>query len=101
LSAYDGIEVVVGNGDGKVYTLILKDELASEKRDDGREKAGVNWEVEFRAGKKDEEEVERSSSTTVWVPWDEFKATYRGKEKKNARDLNKGEVRRVGIMMRR
>ena len=37
----------------------------------------------------------------VWVPWEDFKATYRGKEKKDARRLKTGEVRRVGIMMRR
>lgn len=108
LSAYDGVEIVVGKGDGKVYTLILKDEMPGEKREDGREKAGVNWEVEFKAGKiEDDEEVEKnevcidSSSTTVWVPWDEFKATYRGKEKKDAGPLKTNGVSRIGLMMRR
>ena len=35
------------------------------------------------------------------MPWEDFKATYRGKEKKDAGKLKTGEVRRVGIMMRR
>ena len=95
-----------------MYTLILKDEEMAGKRDDGREKAGISWEVEFRSGQKKEVEKEgaygsdkggsrKVVSTTVWVPWEDFKATYRGKEKKDAGKLKTGEVRRVGIMMRR
>lgn len=98
---------MVGKGDGKVYTLILKDEMPSEKRDDGREKARVNWEVEFRVSSKDNDEVEKdtnciaSSSTKIWVSWDQFKPTYRGKEKKDAGQLKTNGVWRVGLMMRR
>jgi len=104
LSAYDGIEIEVGKGDGKVYTFILKDEEQAEKRDDGREKAGVNWEVEFRAGKVDDESAEKDGKeegTKVWIPWGDFKATFRGKEKEDAGKLKTGEVSRVGLMMRR
>lgn len=104
LSAFDGVEVAVGKGDGKVYTLILKDELPAEKREDGKEKAGVNWEVEFKAaGKGGEEDGEEKGEkeVKVWVPWEDFKATYRGKEKEDAGKLKTGEVRRVGLMMRR
>lgn len=104
LSTYNGIEVAVGNGDGKTYTLILKDELRDEKREDGREKAGVNWEVEFEAGSGEEggeKEGDKNNGTRIWVPWGEFKATFRGKEKKDAGNLKTGEVRRVGLMMRR
>ena len=94
-----------------MYTLILKDEETPGKRDDGRERAAISWEVEFRAGqRKGAEEGSDGSetskrgkgvSTRVWVPWEDFKATYRGKEKKDAGELKTGEVRRVGIMMRR
>ena len=98
--------------DNKVYTLILKDEETPGKRDDGREKSGISWEVEFRAGQKKEAEKEEGvgsdtskrgepGSTMVWVPWEDFKATYRGKEKKDAGKLKTGGVRKVGIMMRR
>ena len=95
-----------------MYTLILKDEETGGKRDDGREKAGISWEVEFKAGQKKEavneegdnnETSEKGNTTpiTVWVPWEDFKATYRGKDKKDAGKFKTGEVRRVGIMMRR
>ena len=91
------------SGQGKVYTFILKDEMPEGKREDGREKAGVNWEVDFCLG--NEEDIEEKNAekemTAIWIPWSEFKATYRGKEKKDAGELKKGSVRRVGIMMRR
>ena len=95
----------MGKGDGKVYTLILKDEAAAGKREDGREKAGVNWEVDFQVGEDGKgeggKEVGGDDVTKVWVPWEDFKATFRGKEKEDAGELKKGEVRRVGLMMRR
>lgn len=91
-----------------MYTFILKDEETLGKREDGREKAGISWEVEFKAGQRKEEgdgnetsKKEKSASTKVWVPWEDFKATYRGKEKEDAGKLKTGKVRRVGIMMRR
>ena len=95
----------MGKGDGKVYTLILKDEEAAGKREDGREKAGINWEVDFEVREEGaeggEQEGDSGGVTRIWVPWKEFKATYRGKEKTDARELKKGEVRRIGLMMRR
>jgi hypothetical protein len=100
LSGYDGIELVFREGDGKVYTLVLKDEESPGKRDDGREKAGINWEAEFRASEPFGEEDNAKGQSTVWVPWKDFKATYRGKEKKDAGELKTGSVKRVGIMMR-
>ncbi|KAL9077112.1 MAG: hypothetical protein Q9161_000378 [Pseudevernia consocians] len=100
LGAYDGIEVEVGVGDGKIYTLILKDEEAAGKRGDGREKAGISWEVDFTVGEEDGKEG-GGDVTVVWVPWGEFKATFRGKEEKDAGELKTGEVRRIGLMMRR
>jgi len=104
LSEYDGIEVAVGKGDGKVYTLILKDEPPAEKREDGREKAGVNWEVEFEAGRhggEGKDEGKDDGGVRIWMPWGDFKATYRGKEKDDAGKIMTGEIRRLGLMMRR
>ncbi|KAM0794600.1 complex I intermediate-associated protein 30-domain-containing protein [Usnea florida] len=110
LSAYDGVEVLVGgeeggDGGGKVYTLILKDEAGAGKREDGRERAGVSWEVDFRVGGGEEGRGERDGggggeASAVWAPWGEFKATYRGKEMEGAGELRTGEVRRIGFMMR-
>lgn len=103
LSTYDGIEVAVGMSDGKIYTLILKDEAPAEMREDGREKAGVNWEVEFEAAGKGEEgkSEKEDEGTRIRVPWGNFTATYRGKEKVDARQLQTGQIRRFGLMMRR
>lgn len=83
----------MGEGDGKTYTLILKDEPLPGKREDGREKAGVSWEVDMEAGEE--------GGRFFWVPWSGFKATYRGKEKGDAGELKIGRVCRVGVMMRR
>lgn len=101
LSAYDGIEVEVGEGDGKIYTLVVKDEDAAGKREDGREQAGVSWEVDFKVGGEAGETERGGEVTTVWVPWGEFTATYRGREKGDAGELKKEQVRRIGLMMRR
>ena len=106
LSAYDGLEIELGKGDGKVYTLILKDGSQVEKRDDGREKAGVSWEVEFKAGGDRSEDgddgIRRGrDGAKVWVPWGDLKPTYRGKEIDDAGQLKTREVKKIGLMMRR
>ena len=107
LSDYDGIELDVDGGDGKTYTFILRDEVEQqEKRDDGREKAGVSWEVEFLAHSSDGGKVSREVGETgggarVWMPWSGFKATYRGKEIESPEPLRVGRIRRVAVMMRR
>ena len=92
LSDYDGLQINLGKGDGKTYTLVLKDETSDSKRDDGREKAGINWEVDISAEK---------DGATVWKTWSDFKAFYRGKEKDDAGKLNLSHIRRIGLMMRR
>lgn len=92
LSNYDGVELVYSRGDGRVYTFIIKDGMGGGKSDDGREKAGINWEVDFKA---------QEDGGTVWKPWADFKAFYRGKEKDDAGELKMDQIRRVGLMMRR
>jgi len=110
LSAWDGIEIDIGRSDGKVYTFILKDESPAEQREGGREKAGVNWEVELHTSSSVGEEAgeeegdrrwgRRGGGQTFFVAWPEFKATYRGKPKSDAVGLKTSSVRRVGFMMR-
>lgn len=56
------------------------------------------------AGKKGEGDAgvgAGAESVKVWVPWGDFKATYRGREKEGPGELKTGCVRRVGFMMRR
>lgn len=91
LSAYDGIEISTFQGDEKVYTLILRDDETAEKREDGREQAGINWEADFQAA---------ADGGTVFRSWNDFKATYRGKERKDVGSLRTEHVRRIAIMMR-
>ena len=98
LSSYAGLEVGVVKGDGKMYTLIVKDEEPEDKRDDGREKAGINWEYDFKAGGS---EMEAEENLRVWMAWSDFKATYRGRERKDAGKLKTGEIKRFSLMMRR
>ena len=100
LASYDGIELVMGeSNDGKEYTFILRDEKEQEKRSDGRGKAGISWEVKFkpadcniRAG---------DSCRYMTLPWQRFRATYRGKEVESPAKLKTDEIRRIGFMMRR
>ena len=92
LSKYDGICIGYGQNDGKVYTFIIKDETPNSKREDGREKAGINWEIDIKA--------ERNGGT-VRRCWGDFKAFYRGKERNDAGQLRSNQVMEIGIMMRR
>lgn len=92
LSSYDGIQVDVVKGDGKRYTLIVKDTVPEDKRGTGREKASVNWEYDFEAGEDKSE---------IWVPWSSFKAVYRGVEKPDAAPLRTEDVKRFTLMFRR
>ncbi|PMD48273.1 NADH:ubiquinone oxidoreductase complex I intermediate-associated protein 30 [Hyaloscypha variabilis F] len=90
LSNYDGITLDIKKSDDKKYTLILKDELLP-KSPNGREQSTVSWEYDFEG---------YDDGGKVFVHWDEFKATYRGREKKDAKPLDLKHVRRISLMMR-
>ncbi|KAG8533365.1 uncharacterized protein KY384_002148 [Bacidia gigantensis] len=113
LTTYDGIEVKVDKGgDGDMYTFILKDEVEKEKTQNGRGRAGMSWEATFRAHgrtdnepaqhseKENEEVMDEGDNVFVWLPWNGFKATYRGKAVEDPGTLKKERIRRVGLMMR-
>ena len=103
LSDYDGIELSIGkDGDDKEYTFIVRDEREREKRDDGRDQAGVSWEVVFHAPSADKtDDREEDKTRVIYFPWRDFKATYRGKEVDDPAPFKSGNIRRIGIMMRR
>ncbi|KAF2637063.1 CIA30-domain-containing protein [Massarina eburnea CBS 473.64] len=97
LSDYDGIQLHLGKSDGKRYTFILKDELLPRNPENGRDQATTSWEYDFG----DENDVMgMGESSYLFVPWGSFKPTYRGKEKKDAGNLDKKNVKRFSIMMR-
>ena len=96
LSSFGGLLIRLGAGpgaadDGRRYVVTLKDEIPG-RRDDGRARSGVSWEADFVAdGRQDR----------VWLPWGNFRATYRGKPKDDAKPLDLSNIKRIGLMMRR
>ena len=93
LSAYEGLAVEVGKADGMLYTLILKDDdvQQGEKRDDGREKASVSWEADFRVQKENE---------SLSFRWKDFRAFYRGREREGDGEVDTKKIRRFALMAR-
>ncbi|EFY84117.1 Complex I intermediate-associated protein 30 [Metarhizium acridum CQMa 102] len=92
LEEYEGIIVSIrgpDKADGKKYALTLKDEILPPG-DDGREQSTVSWEAEFVAKKPGD----------VKLRWADFKPTYRGREKKDAGELDLADIKRIGLMMR-
>ncbi|MCJ1354488.1 MAG: hypothetical protein MMC33_004477 [Icmadophila ericetorum] len=96
LSLYEGLWVEIEKSDGMQYTLIIKDDIQQDKRDDGREKASINWEVDFQIGDKKKQE----EGDSLRFAWTDFKAFYRGRERKNVGDLNTKEIQRFSVMAR-
>jgi hypothetical protein len=92
LSSYDGILLDIEKSDTKRYTLTLKDELLP-KSPNGREQSTVSWEYDFEGSKH--------GPSSVFVGWVDLKPTYRGKEKKDAGELDLKHIKRISIMMRR
>ncbi|KAK8045322.1 hypothetical protein PG993_005346 [Apiospora rasikravindrae] len=97
MSAYDGLrlKVLKEGADGKKYTLTLKDEVL-DKRPDGREQSTISWECDFVSPKTGDDEGDQE----LYVPWSDFKPTYRGKPKPDAPKLDLANVRRISLMMR-
>jgi len=99
LSRYEGLWLHVEKSDGKMYTLILKDELLP-KSPDGREQSTVSWEYDFKIETDKENAEDRGKGKKIFAKWDEFKPTYRGKEKQGAKPLDLKSVKRISLMMR-
>jgi len=90
LSDYDGLLLDIEKTDGKRYTITIKDELL-EKSPNGREQSTISWEFDFKGEGKQE----------LFIPWGKLKATYRGREDKDAKNLDLKSVKRISLMMRR
>ncbi|KAF2157702.1 CIA30-domain-containing protein [Myriangium duriaei CBS 260.36] len=93
LSEYDGIQLDITKGDDKRYTLILKDELLPPNPTNGREQSTTSYEYAFHTKDLD-------LPTTVQIPWASFQPTYRGREQKDAKPLDKSRIKRLSLMMR-
>jgi hypothetical protein len=92
LSGYGGIMVGIGQGDGKKYTLTLKDQVLP-KRPDGREQSTISWEYDFTPTS--------TVASELFVAWESLQPTYRGKPSPDAKPLDLRSVRRISLMMRR
>ncbi len=97
LSDYDGIELLIEKADKKHYTFILKDEVLPPDSSTGREQSTISYEYDFSASTA----TDGTQPTSVYIPWKEFKATYRGKEKRDAPPLKLKMIKRISLMMRR
>lgn len=91
LSDYDGVLLDIVKSDGKKYTLTLKDELLPPSSN-GREQSTISWEYDFKP---------KTGGEKVFAKWDDFNATYRGREKPDAKPLDLKNVKRLSLMMRR
>ena len=87
--------------------MILKDAENSQRERDGREKTGFSWEAEFRANDELKKahggnyaETEEKGAQEVYLPWEDFKPTFRGRESKGEEKLDRRNITLVGIMMR-
>jgi len=90
LSGYQGLVLDIAKSDEKHYTLTLKDELLPQSPN-GSDQSTVSWEYDFKVD---------SDGGKVYMHWDEFNATYRGREKKDAKPLDLKHVKRISFMMR-
>jgi len=87
------VELNIKKSDGKRFTFILKDSLLP-KSPNGREQSTISWEYDFQLEQADK-------GKKIFVPWNNLKPTYRGREKDDAEPLNIKNIKRISLMMRR
>lgn len=83
----------------KRYTFILKDEVLQPDPETGREQATISWEVDFDL--PPQTIPGDAYNEAVFIPFESFNPTYRGRVKKDAKPLDVKSIRRMSIMMRR
>lgn len=92
LSDYAGLELRLGVGDGKRYTLNLKTCLPDKMRDNpARDASTVEYAYTF---------VGAAEPSKLFVAWDQFEAFYRGRKVDDAPPLDTAGIRRWSIMIR-
>ena len=88
LSSFDGLELAVDttHSDLKKYTFIVKDKLLPRDPDSGREQSTISWEFEFDMSAL--EPQLKDGKAFIFIPWQRFRATYRGKQRKDSEKLD-------------
>ncbi|KAH7403323.1 CIA30 family protein-like protein [Cadophora sp. MPI-SDFR-AT-0126] len=90
LSKYEGIVLDIAKSDEKQYALTLKDELLPQNPN-GTDQSTISWEYDFKV---------ESTGGKVYIYWNDFNATYRGREVKDAKPLDLKHIKRISFMMR-
>ncbi|KAI5840847.1 complex I intermediate-associated protein 30-domain-containing protein [Morchella snyderi] len=106
LAPYAGIELVVSappQNDSttvKTFTLVLKDVVPAVYIDQAtgwlREESTLSYEATFKAT----DGTANGDEQIIFLPWSNFKATYRGRERDGERELDLGGIRRFSVMAR-
>ncbi|KAF4306855.1 Galactose-binding domain-like protein [Botryosphaeria dothidea] len=96
IDGYDGIQIEIVKSDSKRYTFNIKNELLPPDPDTGREQSTISYEYDFVAPSPNV----AGETSTLFIPWHGFKATYRGREDPDAPKINLTEIKRFSIMMR-
>ncbi|KAJ3415369.1 hypothetical protein HDV05_005106 [Chytridiales sp. JEL 0842] len=91
LSAYDGVQLEVEEGDGKVYAFNVKNDFG-KRMPNGRLESSIEFKYSFTASKE---------PRTATAAWKEFKPFYRGRPitKDPIPELDAANIKTVSIMM--
>lgn len=90
--------------DDKTYTFILKDDVGAwPDPENERERATLSWEYDFNVMGGGEARSGPREGKVIFIPWEHFRPTYRGKEKERegSKGIDLKAVRRMSLMMRR
>ena len=103
LSSFAGVELSIdpSQSNNNLYTLIFKDHTLPPNPENGREQSTVSWEYDFSKSNCHVETGADSSSASIFIPWDHFRPTYRGKPCSDTRCLDLSGIKRISIMIRR
>lgn len=103
MSAFAGIEVSIdpSQSDDKVYTLILKDHLLPPNPENGREQSTISWQSDFSQPEFRRDSESESSTAVIFIPWNHFKPTYRGRPEMNTQGMDLGGIKRISVMIKR
>jgi hypothetical protein len=102
LSAFAGLELVIAapDSDCKRYAITLKDEQPQVTAD-GRDASTVSWEADFSLCEKEVGRAKGVDGEILFLPWEKFRPTYRGRDWPAAGALDTSDIKRISFLMRR
>lgn len=82
--------------------MILKDTLLPPSPETGKEQSTISWEYDFTLSSESSEvgDEKTSAESTIYIPFDKFEPTFRGKPQKDVQGLATGSIKRFSIMNR-